>query len=43
MFKFLRYAEKLGLDSYELMSMRLEDVIFKIQETENMWKGLKNG
>lgn len=35
--KFLRIAEKLGLDKEELLQMTVIDAIAKIEETRNMW------
>lgn len=41
MTKFLRYAEKLGLNPEELLEMNMLDAILKIDNTADMWKLLR--
>lgn len=40
--KFMRYAEKLGLDIDELMEMTVLDAMLKIEDTKAMWKEMRN-
>jgi hypothetical protein len=38
--KILRYAEKMGLDSEELLQMTVLEAMLKIEDAKEMWKEL---
>jgi hypothetical protein len=38
--KILRYAEKMGLDSEELLQMTVLEAMLKIEDAREMWKEL---
>lgn len=38
--KILRYAEKMGLDSEELLQMTVLEAMLKIEDAREMWKQL---
>lgn len=38
--KILRYAEKMGLDSEELLQMTVLEAMLKIEDAKEMWKQL---
>ena len=38
--KILRYAEKMGLDSEEILQMTVLEAMLKIEDAREMWKEL---
>ena len=42
MTKVLRYAERMGLDSDELLDMTVLEAMLKIDETVLLWKEIKD-
>jgi hypothetical protein len=38
--KFIRYAQKLGIDPEEFLNMTVFDAIMEVQKVQDMWKQL---
>jgi hypothetical protein len=38
--KFIKYAQKLGIDPDEFMEMTVFDAVLRVQEVQEMWREL---